>query len=80
MKKLEIIGSIAVFIAAVYMGLTVGAHGRAIERLEREQHSVDSALFDAIKFVDSVQWKNDSILMRGFLMLNERIGNMDKTE
>lgn len=81
MKKLDIIISIAVLIGAVYMGLTVGSHGRAINRLmleTRRLYTVDSMLFESIKSVDSLQWRSDSVLIEGFLLLNERINNISK--
>lgn len=81
MKKLDIIISIAVLIGAVYMGLTVGSHGRAINRLmleTRRLYTVDSMLLEGIKSVDSLQWRSDSMLMEGFLLLKERIDNIDK--
>lgn len=77
MKKLDII-SIAVLICAVYMGLTIGSHGRAINRLmleTRRLYTVDSMLFEAIKSVDSVQWRSDSLLMDAYHLLNERIND-----
>ena len=81
MKKLDIIISIAVLIGAVYMGLTVGSHGRAINRLmleTRRLYTADSLLLEGIKSVDSLQWRSDSMLMEGFLLLKERIDNIDK--
>ena len=81
MRKLDTIINVAVLIAAVYMGLTVGSHGRAIKILSqsyREQYSVDSALFDAIKYVDSLQWEHDSLLMRNLIHLNEKIEQIEK--
>ena len=81
MKKLEIVGSIAVLIGAVYIGLTVGSHGRAINRLmleTRRLYTVDSMLFEGIKSTDSLMWRGDSVLMEGFLLLNERINNISK--
>ena len=78
MKKLDIIISIAVLIGAVYMGLTVGSHRRAINQLmmeTRRLYTVDSMLFEAIKSVDSVQWRSDSLLMDAFHLLNERIND-----
>ena len=81
MKKLNIIIDVAVLIWAVYMGFTLGMHGRAIKRLSRsdiEQYSVNSALFGAIKSVDSCQWRSDSLLMRGLIQLNEKIEKMEK--
>lgn len=81
MKKLDIIITIAVLIGAVYMGLTVGSHGRAINRLmleTRRLYTVDSLLLEGIKSVDSLQWRSDSMLMEGFLLLKERIDNIDK--
>ena len=81
MKKLNLIIDIAVLICAVYMGITLGMHGRAIKRLsqsEREQYAVDSVLFNAIKSVDSVQWRADSLLMRGLIHLSEKIENIEK--
>ena len=83
MKKLNIIIDVAVLIAALYVGFTVGLHGRAIERLERsarEQYYADSVLFEAIKYVDSCQWETDSILIRGFILLKERMDNIEKTK
>ena len=79
MKKLEIVGSIVVLIGAVYMGLTVGSHGRAINRLmleTRRLYTVDSVLFEGIKSTDSLMWRTDSVLMEGFLLLNERINEL----
>lgn len=81
MKKLDIIISIAVLIGAVYMGLTVGSHGRAIERLmleTRRLYTVDSMLFEGIKSTDSLMWRSDSVLMEGFLLLNERIKDIER--
>lgn len=81
MKKLDLIMGIAVLIGAVYMGLTVGSHGRAINRLmleTRRLYTVDSMLLEGIKSVDSLQWRSDSMLMEGFLLLKERIDNIDK--
>lgn len=81
MKKIDIIISIAVLIGAVYMGLTVGSHGRAINRLmleTRRLYTVDSMLLDGIKSVDSLQWRSDSVLMEGLMLLNERINNISK--
>ena len=78
MKKLDIIISIAVLIGAVYMGITIGSHGRAINRLmleTRRLYTVDSMLFEAIKSVDSVQWRSDSLLMDACHFLNERIND-----
>ena len=79
MKKLDIIISIAVLLGAVYMGLTVGSHGRAINRLmmeTRRLYTVDSMLFEGIKSSDSLMWRSDSMLMEGFLLLNERINEL----
>ena len=79
MKKLDIIISIAVLLGAVYMGLTVGSHGRAINRLmleARRLYTVDSMLFEGIKSVDSLQWRSDSVLMEGLMLLNERINEL----
>ena len=79
MKKLDIIISIAVLIGAVYMGLTVGSHGRVINRLmmeTRRLYTVDSMLFEGIKSVDSMQWRSDSVLMEGLMLLNERINEL----
>ena len=79
MKKLDIIISIAVLIGAVYMGLTVGSHGRAINRLmleTRRLYTMDSMLFEGIKSTDSLMWRGDSVLMEGFLLLNERINEL----
>ena len=76
MKKLDIITGIAVLLAAVYMGLTVGSHGRAINRLmleTRRLYTVDSMLLEGIKSVDSLQWRSDSVLMEGLMLLNEKI-------
>lgn len=76
MKKLDIIISIAVLLGAVYMGLTVGSHGRAINRLmleTRRLYTVDSMLLESIKSVDSLQWRSDSMLMEGLMLLNEKI-------
>ena len=81
MKKLDIIISIAVLIGAVYMGLTVGSHGRAINRLMQETrrlYTVDSMLFEGIKSVDSLMWRSDSVLMEGLMLLNERIEKIEK--
>lgn len=81
MKKLDIIISIAVMICAVYMGLTVGSHGRAINRLmleTRRLYTVDSMLLEGIKSVDSLQWRGDSVLMEGLILLNERIEKIEK--
>lgn len=81
MKKLNIIIDISVLICAVYMGFTLGIHGRAIKSLsqsDREQYSVDSALFDAIKYVDSLQWEHDSLMMRRLIQLNEKIEQIEK--
>ena len=83
MKKLEIVISIAVLIGAVYMGLTVGSHGRAINRLmleTRRLYTMDSMLFEGIKSVDSLMWRGDSVLMEGFLLLNERMDKIEKTK
>lgn len=79
MKKLDIIISIAVLIGAVYMGLTVGSHRRAINRLmleTRRLYTVDSMLLEGIKSVDSVQWRSDSVLMEGLMLLNERVNEL----
>lgn len=79
MKKLDIIISIAMMICAVYMGLTVGSHGRAINRLmleTRRLYTVDSMLFEGIKSTDSLQWRSDSVLMEGLMLLNERINEL----
>ncbi len=79
MKKLDLVISIAVLIGAVYMGLTVGSHGRAINRLmleTRRLYTVDSMLFEAIKSTDSLQWRSDSVLMEGLMLLNERINEL----
>lgn len=79
MKKLDIITGIAVLLAAVYMGLTVGSHGRAINRLmleTRRLYTVDSMLLEGIKSVDSLQWRSDSVLMDACLLLNERINEL----
>lgn len=76
MKKLDIIISIAVLIGAVYMGLTVGSHGRAINRLmleTRRLYTVDSMLFEGIKSTDSLMLRGDSVLMEGLMLLNERV-------
>lgn len=81
MKKLDLIMGIAVLIGVVYMGLTVCSHGRAINRLMQETrrlYTVDSMLLEGIKSVDSLQWRSDSMLMEGFLLLNERINNISK--
>lgn len=81
MKKLDIIISIAVLIGAVYMGLTVGSHGRAINRLmleTRRLYTVDSMLFEGIKSVDSLQWRSDSLLMDACHLLNERIKEIER--
>lgn len=81
MKKLDIIISIAVLIGAVYMGLTVGSHGRAINRLmleTRRLYTVDSMLLEGIKSVDSLQWRSDSMLMEGLMSLNERIKEIER--
>ena len=81
MKKLDIIISIAVMICAVYMGLTVGSHGRAINRLmleTRRLYTVDSMLLEGIKSVDSLQWRGDSVLMEGLILLNERIKEIER--
>ena len=81
MKKLDIIISIAVLIGAVYMGLTVGSHGRAINRLmleTRRLYTMDSMLFEAIKSTDSLMWRGDSVLMEGLMLLNERIEKIEK--
>ena len=81
MKKLDIIISIAMMICAVYMGLTVGSHGRAINRLmleTRRLYTVDSMLFEGIKSVDLMQWRSDSVLMEGLMLLNERIEKIEK--
>ena len=83
MKKLDIIISIAVLIGCLYMGLTVGSHGRAINRLmleTRRLYAVDSMLFEGIKSVDSLQWRSDSVLMEGLMLLNERIEKIEKIE
>ena len=79
MKKLDIIISIAVLIGVVYMGLTVGSHGRAINRLmfeTRRLYTVDSMLFEGIKSTDSLMWRSDSVLMEGLMLLNERINEL----
>ena len=81
MKKLDIIINIAVLIGAVYMGLTVGSHGRAINRLmleTRRLYTVDSMLFEGIKSTDSLMWRGDSVLMEGMILLNERIEKIEK--
>ena len=81
MKMYDIIISIAVLIGAVYMGLTVGSHGRAINLLmleTRRLYTMDSMLFEGIKSTDSLQWRGVSVLMEGFLLLNERINNISK--
>lgn len=81
MKKLDIIISIAVLIGAVYMGITIGSHGRAINRLmleTRRLYTVDSILLEGIKSVDSLQWRSDSMLMDGVMLLNERIEKIEK--
>lgn len=81
MKMYDIIISIAVLIGAVYMGLTVGSHGRAINRLmleTRRLYTVDSMLFEGIKSTDSLMWRSDSVLMEGFLLLNERIKEIER--
>lgn len=81
MKKLDIIISIAVLIGAVYMGLTVGSHGRAINRLmleTRRLYTVDSMLLEGIKSTDSLMWRGDSVLMDACLMLNERINELKR--
>lgn len=81
MKKIDIIMSIAVLIGAVYMGLTVSSHRCAINRLmleTRRLYTVDSMLFEGIKSVDSLQWRSDSVLMEGLMLLNERINNISK--
>lgn len=80
MKKLDIIISIAVLIGAVYMGLTVGSHGRAINRLmleTRRLYTVDSMLFEGIKSTDSLMWRSDSVLMEGLMLLNERVKEIE---
>lgn len=81
MKKLDMIVSIAVLLGSAYIGFTMGSHRRAINRLmmeTRRLYTVDSLLFEGIKSVDSLQWRSDSMLMEGFLLLNERIDNIDK--
>ena len=81
MKKLDIIISIAVLIGAVYMGLTVGSHRRAINRLmleTRRLYTVDSMLFEGIKLTDSLMWRSDSVLMEGLMLLNERIKEIER--
>lgn len=81
MKKLDIIISIAVLIGCLYMGLTVGSHGSAINRLmleTRRLYTVDSMLLDGIKSVDSLQWRSDSMLMEGLMSLNERIKEIER--
>ena len=81
MKKLDLIMGIAVLIGAVYMGLTVGSHGRAINRLmfeTRRLYTVDSMLLEGIKSTDSLMWRSDSVLMEGLMLLNERIEKIEK--
>ena len=81
MKKIDIIISIAVLIGTVYMGLTMGSHGRAINRLmleTRRLYTVDSMLFEGIKSVDSLQWRSDSVFMEGLMLLNERIKEIER--
>lgn len=81
MKKLDIIISIAVLIGVVYMNLTVGSHGRSINRLmleTRSLYTVNSMLFEGIKSTDSLMWISDSVLMEGLLLLNERIEKIEK--
>ena len=81
MKKLDIIISIAVLIGAVYMGLTVVSHRHSINLLmleTRRLYTADSMLFEGIKSVDSLMWRSDSVLMEGFLLLNERIEKIEK--
>ena len=80
MKMYDIIISIAVLIGAVYMGLTVGNHGRAINRLmleTRRLYTVDSILLESIKSTDSLMWRSDSVLMEGLMSLNERIKEIE---
>lgn len=81
MKKLDIIISIAVLIGSACIGFTMGSQRRAINRLmmeTRRLYTVDSLLFEGIKSVDSLQWRSDSMLMEGFILLKERIDNIDK--
>ena len=81
MKKLDIIISIAVLVGAVYMGLTMGSHGRAINRLmleTRRLYTVDSMLLEGIKSTDSLMWRSDSVLMEGLMLLNERIKEIER--
>lgn len=81
MKMYDIIISIAVLIGAAYMGLTVGSHRRAINRLmleTRRLYTVDSMLLEGIKSTDSLQWRSDSVLMEGLMLLNERIEKIEK--
>ena len=80
MKMYDIIISIAVLIGAVYMGLTVGSHGRAINRLmleTRRLYTVDSILLESIKSTDSLMWRSDSVLMEGLMSLNERVKEIE---
>ena len=80
MKMYDIIISIAVLIGAVYMGLTVGSHGRAINRLmleTRRLYTVDSILLENIKSTDSLMWRSDSVLMEGLMSLNERVKEIE---
>lgn len=79
MKKLDIIIGIVTVIAAVYIGFTIGSHGRAIDRLMLENqrlYTADSLLLEAIKSTDSLQWRADSILMDGIMLLNKKIGEI----
>lgn len=79
MKKIDLFLVIAVMIGCVYIGITVGSHGRAINRLMYEisrLYTADSMLFEAIKSVDSLQWRSDSVLMEGLMLLNERINEI----
>lgn len=81
MKKLDIIISIAVLISAMYVGFTVGSHGRSINRLmleTRRLYTVDSMLLEGIKSTDSLMWRGDSVLMEGLMLLNERVKDIER--
>lgn len=68
-------------IGAVYMGLTIGSYGRAINRLmleTRRLYTMDSMLFEGIKSTDSLMWRSDSVLMEGLMSLNERIKEIER--
>ena len=77
----DIIISIATLIGCLYMCLTVGSHRHSINLLKQETrrlYTVDSMLLEGIKSADSVQWRSDSVLMEGLMLLNERIEKIEK--